>query len=257
MHHRARFKGVPTRVNLVVMDMYIISGSKLISALFKEQDLHAKAYKELPVQNMFSMPKKTLAFWLADDSGINLQPHPDSRVPAEHRIDYLEHAAVAKLLTGPGLEPFKERFTTRLTEQLLANDSVGHAWTEFPDLFTFVREEITRATLVAFCGTQLLSLNPSFVYDFWQFDEALPILAQQYPRWLFPGPYRYRDRCLEAVKTWHKHIAARFDDVVGKDPHWNQECGVPIIRERHEMWSKMPGMNEDSDAAHDLGLIWA
>ena len=239
------------------MDMYIITGSQNVNAVWKEQSLHNKAYKRLSVQNMFRMPKETLSFWLADDSGINLHPHPESNVLPHHRIDYLEHTSVAKLLTGPGLKPFEERFVKNLMGQLLANTSVNVGWTQFPDLFSFLREELTRAGLIAMCGSYLLSINPSFVQDFWDFDRDLPVLAKQYPRWLFPGPYRSRDICLEAMKQWHKFIMVHFDHPDIGDEPWSQYYGVEMVRFRHKMWSGMPCINADSAASMDLGIIWA
>ena len=163
---------------------------------------------------------------------------------------------MSQLLTRPRLQPFEERSVKNLTEQLSAKTSVTFEWTELPDLFCFLREEPTRAGLIAMCGSYLLSANPSFVQDFWQFDRSLPVLAKRYPRWLFPGPYRYYDRCLEAIKQWHKIIVGHFDDPITGDEHWNPYYGVEMIKFRHHMWSRMPYMREHSVASHDLGISW-
>ena len=119
-----RFKHIPARLRLLVTNLYLISGSEIIQAIWKEPDLHNKAYKALSVHNMCKMPKDALAFWMDDDSGHHLQPHPHSKVPPHLRIEYLTYSSVSTFLTGDGLKPFARRFTTNLTERLLHTDSV-------------------------------------------------------------------------------------------------------------------------------------
>jgi hypothetical protein len=106
----------------------------------------------------------------------------------------------------------------------------GGGWVELPDLYAFLRDEAFRAAVEAMCGPYLLSESPSpegkhqqqqrqqrqqqkgpksavatasFVDDFWRFDRSLPWLVRGLPRWLYPAPYRARDRVLQRIKAWH------------------------------------------------------
>ena len=253
----SRFHNVPARLKLLITDMYVISGSESIQVVWKEPDLHNKAYKALSVHNMCKMPKDTLAFWMDDDSGHHAQPHPDSKVPPHLRIDYLTHSSVATFLTGEGLKPFARRYTTNLTERLLKTSSIREEWSSFPDLFAFMQAELFPAAVEAMCGQELLSMNPTFVEDFWAFNKVLPGLAKGYPQWLFPGLYRARDKCLDSLKRWHEVIWTHFDEPAGDFKGWNSVYGTEFVKFRHIMWSKMPRMNADAAATEDLGLIWA
>ena len=237
--------------------MYIISGPECIEAVWKEPDLHNKAYKALSVHNMCKMPKETLEFWMEDDSGHHSQPHPDSKIPSHLRIDHLTYSSVTKFLTGDGLKPFATRFTINLTDRLSGHKSIGPEWSNFPDLFAFMQQELFPAAVEAMCGRLLLSMNKNFVHDFWEFNRHLPRLAKGYPRWLSSKPYKARDTCLSSLKQWHEAIWTHFDDSTTGDEEWNQNYGAPIVRYRHEMWSKMPRMNADAAATEDLGMIWA
>lgn len=253
-----RFKEVPVCLNLLKMDMYVISGSESINAVWNYAHAHNKAYKALAVHNMFRMPKDTLAFWLADNSGIGLSPHPNSNVLPHLRLDYLTFSTITKLLTGPGLKPLVSRFTINLTEQISRNTAITSEWTESADLFPLIQDELLTGMLNALCGPYLLKINPTFVHDFWAFHRRLPALAKGYPRWLFPTPYRLRDKCIESIKRWHTFIRPHFDDDEISSPgHWNPYYGADVIRFRHEAWSKMPRMNADAAATEDLGMIWA
>lgn len=219
--------------------------------------MHNKAYKILAVQNIFNMPKATLAFWNADDSGVDRSPYPDSVVPPHLRIEYLTHSSVVKFLTGPSLKPFSDRFSRNLTDQLLKRRSTTSEWEYLPDLFSLMQHELLPAALKSMCGLYLLTINPTFVEDFWAFNRCLYVLAKGYPRLLFPAPYTVRDKCLESLKQWHKFIWAHFDNPDSDTVPWNPYFGTEFIKGRHNMWSKMDQFNPDAAATEDLGMIWA
>lgn len=203
------------------------------------------------------MPKDTLAFWMDDDSGHHLQPHPDSKIPPHLRIDYLAYSLVSTFLTGDGWKPFARRFTTNLAERLLNVDFVRSEWSNLPDLYVFMQTELFHAAVEAMCGQNLLSKNPTFVEDFWAFDKVLPRLAKGYPQWLYPQSYRARDKCLASLKRWHEVIRTHFNESAVDSKGWNPAYGAEFVKNRHIMWSKMPRMNADAAAAEDLGMIWA
>jgi hypothetical protein len=242
---------------LLVTDLYVISGSENIQAVWKEPSLHTRFFKSLAMVSMFKMPKDTLAFWMADDSGHLAQPHPDSNVPAHLRIDHLTHSSISKFLTGPGLKPFAERFTQNLKGRLMVNSSVGCDWSQHPDLFAFMQAELFPAAVEAMYGTRIFSINPNFVQDFWEFNRLLPLLAKGYPRWLAPSAYRARDKCLESMKKWQSAVSTNFQTPPVGMESWSPEYGAEFVKHRHFMWSKMPRVGADGAATEDMGMIWA
>lgn len=152
--------------------------------------MHKKAYKILAVQNIFNMPKATLAFWNADDSGVDRSPYSESVVPPHIRIEYPTvptHSSVVKFLTGPSLKPFSDRFSQNLTDQLIKRmtsflkRSITSEWEHLPDLFSLMQDELLPAALKSMCGLYLLTINRTFVEDFWTFNRSLYIFATGYP----------------------------------------------------------------------------
>ena len=238
-------------------DFYIISGSENIKAVWREPNLHTRVYKSLSVVNMFKMPKETLAFWERDDSGVGASPHPKSTVPAHLRVEYMTYSSVHKFLTGPGLQPFADRFIENLISQLKKGPDISSEWVQVDDLWDLVRVEFFTAAVKAMCGEYLLKLNPDFVDNYWGLNSVLYVLAKGYPRWSNPGAYRVRDACIDSVKKWHQFIQPYLrDEQLMKSP-WNPYYGAEVVRYRHFAWSKMPAMDAGAAATEDLGLIWA
>lgn len=55
---------------------------------------------------------------------------------------------------------------------------MGSGAEDHADLMKFVGDEATASMLNALCGPCLLSLNPSFMQDFWEFDRNLQTYLQ-------------------------------------------------------------------------------
>ena len=254
-----RFKEFPIRVRLLVIDLYLVSGKQNVQAVWKEPNLHTKAYKILAVVNMNKMPKDTLAFHVWDDSGHHAQPHPESDVHPDLRIDYLTYSSVAKFLVGEGLQPFANRFTGNLTKRLLARQqTLSSDWSYQPDLFKIMQTELFPAAVQAMCGTRIFEVNEDFTQNFWAFNEVLPLLAKGYPRWLVPSAYRARDTVIKSLQKWHRAIAHHFKtESTGSMADWNPEYGAEFVKFRHVAYSKMPRMGPGGAATEDLGMIWA
>ena len=245
------------RVNLLVADFYIISGASSIKSVLKESELHTRAYKSHAVQTILKTPKDALDLWLSDDSGVNVSPHPASSTPSHLRIDYLTYSSVHKFLSGPGLKPFADRFTTNLLAQLTKRDDIGQRWKHLPDLFSLFQDEFIAASLQAMCGEYLLRSQPTFVQDYWRYNTALYTLAKGYPRWMKPKAYRQRDKCLQSLKEWHELIRPYFEDASLDQQDWNPYYGTAFVKFRHRAWSEIDCMGPNAAAAEDLGLIWA
>lgn len=205
----------------------------------------------------FGMPKKAVNIYSLDDSGSYHQPHPESNVKPENRVDYRTNQSLLRFLSGPGLSPFFERFRKNLTKRLYGLE-IGDSWIEMPDFLEFFQLEITPVVIEAMCGPILFSQNPDFARDFWEYNLWLPALSKGLPRFLIPEAYEIRDKILNNIKQWHAYARKHFDrtkiDADGDaDPFW----GCEFIRARQQMFLSMDDFDYDALASSDFGAIWA
>ncbi|KAL2291309.1 hypothetical protein FJTKL_13926 [Diaporthe vaccinii] len=249
----------PVLVKILTREFYVIRGPGNIKALFK----NSRACTSVPFVRFalgyaFGLPAKALSLYDKDDSGGGRVPHTGSNVEARNRIDYRVYESVGRFLEGRGLLPFWARFVDSITEQLHGlNDRIGTDTHDHADLMKFVGDEATSSILNALCGPYLLSLNPNFLQDFWDFDRNLQTYLQGIPWFLAPRAYAARRRELDAVKIWQEHARAHFDGSAvgadGDDPFW----GSSFFRERQEMFLEMDGYDHAAIASQDFGAIWA
>jgi hypothetical protein len=173
----------PVRVKILNKDFYVVRGRESVQALFR----NSWAYTPIPfakfaLEYAFGLPAKALSLYDKDDSGSGRLRHPDSAVEDRNRIDYHSHQSLVRLLEGRKLLPFWNRYTANITRQLHSlHDQIGSDWACRPDLMKFVGDEATVSILDALCGPYLLSLNPSFLQDFWNFDRNLQTYLQGKP----------------------------------------------------------------------------
>lgn len=248
---------VPIRLRILAMEVYLLSGSDNLNSIWKNSKwLTSKAGVLIAVGNMFKTPKDALKFYESDNSGINLQPHPDSNVMPEHRIYYHTHKATVDFLSGSHLKSLASSFQVNLRKRI-HNSDIGYDWVDRPDLFLFLQSEIFYAALESLCGPHMLSLNPTFVEDFWNFDKGMIHLLKGYPRWLIPGSWSLREKCLDAVKKWHAFANEYGDETMAKaDNAQDPIYGTKLMRARQDYFSKMSSMTADAIASADLGIIW-
>jgi hypothetical protein len=57
-------------------------------------------------------------------------------------------------------------------------------WTEVPDLYAFLREDMFHAATSALCGNHIFRLNPDFGRDFWEFHKYTVTYFRRLPRWM-------------------------------------------------------------------------
>ena len=230
-------------------DIYIVTGPDHINSIWKQSHLlRSDVYRQLVVYNMFGMPNDAAKFYLSDDSGTSSTPSQGSKIDPTQRVKYLTHRSLTKLLTGSGLKVFAESFATSLVQQFSLNEELTTEWSDLPDLFNFVRNELFKATVRAIYGDGILSTNPSFCEEFWEFDKGIASLAKRFPRWMVPSAYAARDRCLESVEAWHEAIRA--------PEGMSLTCESEFVKSRLGMWSKMERMSPQAMASEDLGVIW-
>ena len=234
----------------------MVSGPDAIKAVFKSKYLESKPGIAIALSTLFGGPKECSWFYNADDSGIYDQPHPHSTVRPEHRIFYLTHKTIHDFFHGPGLASFCKRFQQGLYQNIAESD-LREDWTELPDLFAFLRDIMSRAAIEATAGPQLLRINPNFIQDLWQFDNALPKLFRGLPAWLVPRSWAVRQKCLNTIKEWRRYAEENFDESCieqdGHDPYF----GAPLMRWRNDYFNKIDPLTDAASASEDFGLLWA
>ena len=129
--------------------MTFLSGTRNIVWFWNQsQFLTNRPYRKLAVGNMFGMPKSAVSYYVSDDSGIGLYPHPASMIKPEDRIQYATHITRSKLLTGPGLRPLIDRFVRNLENQF-SRYGIGERWIEMPDLCRFLQNTLLSSSIEA------------------------------------------------------------------------------------------------------------
>ncbi|KAI1400296.1 cytochrome P450 [Hypoxylon fuscum] len=249
----------PVLVKILGQEFYVIRGPENIKALFKNSwACTSIPFVKFALGYAFGLPAKALSLYDKDDSGGGHVPHPDSTVEPRNRIDYRVYQSLIRFLEGKGLLPFWNRFADNIIQQLHSlHDRIGSSWEYRADLMKVVGDEATVSILNALCGPYLLSLNPHFLQDYWDFDRNLQTYLQGVPWFLAPRAYAVRKRVLDAVKAWQQHARDHCNDSVigadGDDPFW----GSSFFRERQEMFLEMDGFDYAAIASEDFGAIWA
>ncbi|TGJ86045.1 hypothetical protein E0Z10_g2699 [Xylaria hypoxylon] len=249
----------PTRVKILTQEFYVVHGPENVKALFKGSwACTSIPFVKFALGYAFGLPAKALSLYDKDDSGDGPVSHPGSTVEARNRIDFHVHQSVLRLLEGDKFLPLWDRFSDNITKKLHGlHDRLGSDWDYEADLMKVVGDGVTISIINALCGPYLLSLNPNFLQDFWDFDRNLQTYLQGVPWFLAPNAYAARKRMLNAVKTWQQHARDHYKDSVvdadGDDPFW----GSSFFRDRHKMFLKMDGFDSTAIASQDFGAIWA
>lgn len=250
----------PVRIHILNKSMTLLSGPKNMLTLFRNsRDLANDHWQIEILVSAFGLPEKDAEFLRTDDTGINVQPNPNSTMTvAEHRIWYISHHTHLNLLSGSNLESMAKQLVLALSRQFLGCKIDSSNWTEFPDLHTgFIRKEIFRASMTALCGAHIFEIIPTLDEDFWTFDHWLPDLFHQMPRFLVPDAYRAREKMKSNIKKWHDFANQHYDVTEAEDDKrdWEEFFGSRIMRVRQNFLQRTP-ITADGRAADDVGLIW-
>lgn len=245
----------PVRLFFFNMQANVISGFDNLSAVWRANALDTKPAACLALQRFFHTPTAALKFWMADNSGASINPHPDSNVRPENRIYFHTNRSTHEFMAGKGLKLFANRFQDLLLKQV-SKTNIGNEWLEMPDLYSFVQVTLSTAAVEALCGPALLKLSPTWIQDFWEFDKSLPKFLSRFPRLFAPAAYKARGRCLEGIKSWHKYAQENFDESCIEPDGFDPFFGSSLMRSRQKIWANMEPMDADAIASEDLGILW-
>ncbi|CAH0038134.1 unnamed protein product [Clonostachys solani] len=239
-------------------DIYLVQGPKNVAEMFHSPQLTITRSWSLVLRQCFGMKQRAVDAYLADTSGTREKPIPGSNPRPQDRLSHMTHKNLtAGLLQNSSLGPATDRYREHL-EQSLDEMGIGHDWAYMPDMTEFLQTHIGSSLIRTLFGERLLSQNPDFISDLWEYDEHVMSLAQRYPRIWIPKTYSIRDRLLAAVKKWHAEAVkndevSEFDDGKLTDSWW----GTKMMKERYRLLLGGTGQDEDSVASTNLAFIWS
>ncbi|CAG9986900.1 unnamed protein product [Clonostachys byssicola] len=241
------------------LTQYVVTGPRNIAKVFRAEGMHATLSHVIAMERSFGISPRGLALYAADDSGFGAQPQPQSKVDPENRVLYQIHNLVNQNLAGSSLSVITEKFQEFLATELSSIEAIGPDWTDVPDLGEFLQVHVMSAALKAMFGTYILSLNPTFIDDFWAWNPEMGTLFMGLPKWLAPSIYEKRERVLQNIMRWHDYAHAHFDchKVADEDPAWEPYFGSKFSRKRQALFSRWEAMDKRSRAAEDMSFIWA
>jgi hypothetical protein len=128
-------------------------------------------------------------------------------------------------------------------------------WTDITDLYTLFKQQSTLAVGEAILGTAMVETYPQLADDLWTLIERTDVLLLGLPRVLAPTAHNARDRLLKQLKiSQRKSDAQRSTNAVRKG--WDPVAGSGLVQEREQMFSALPGHDEDARAAQTLGMLY-
>lgn len=238
----------------------MVSGANMVSALFKTTRVATGNFGTLiALEHAFGMPKEVISFYGSDNSGSHAVPLPGSNTEPENRIFYIIHKLANTYLSGQSLTGMTTRFQANLAKAISDDSMIGNEWVELPDLYAFLQIQIFEAAVRSILGDYILSLNPTFVQDFWIWERGVRHLVMRTPRWMVSDIYRARDKMIENVKRWHEYALEHYDISKAEedDVEWEPYFGSKFVRVRQLNFTQFKALDDTARAAEDLGVLWA
>ena len=239
--------------------MYFIPHGDTLGDMFKNSRILSKYSVGILLKRQFGMKEDDVALWAADKSGISARPTPGyETIAPEKRLWYIIHRDLQTHLSGQAVNVMASKYAEILGVSLALVPGIRRdEWSTMPDLYRFLRGEVFNAAVQALCGTGLLEVCPTFVQDFWAYDDSFATIFRRIPRLFAPGAYAARERMHENIKRWHAWTASKFEWETAEeiDADWEPVYGSRVMRSRAAMLKKS-GMSPDGWAALDYGFIW-
>ena len=205
----------------------------------------------------FGMSRKAADIYYKDTSGPRTKPNNGSETSPHNRIYYKTHETLLDGLLRQGLQPMTDRLEVELRSSITSLQ-ISDDWTNFPDLMEFYQIFLGTVVIKTVFGSTLLSQNPDFVQDLWDFDPLVMNLARRLPIVFAPKAYRLRRKLLQCIKRWHTYARTHSagyesDGDQDGDPYW----GCKMIRDRYATLCDTENQDHYSVASTDLAFIWS
>lgn len=256
-HRRVGRNDPVLRIPLLTDDLYLVHGAKNIAEAFRAKSLSVTWSMGFVLRHCFGMSGHAASIYFKDTSGPGKKPNLGSKTKPSDRIYYKTHETLLDGLLRQGLAPMTDRLEVEMRVSI-SSLQISDDWTNFPDLLKFYQLFLGTAVIKTVFGSTILSLNPDFVQDLWDFDEVVMSLAKRLPILFAPKAYWRRRKLLHSIKRWHTYArthSAGYESVGDQDgdPYW----GCKMIRDRYEALCDSENQDHDSVAATDLAFIWS
>ena len=245
------------RIPLLTTDLYLVYGAKNTAEAFRAKSLSVTWSMGFVLTHCFSMSRQAAGIYYKDTSGPPEKPNPGSKTNTPNRIYYKTHEALSEGLLGQGLPPMTDRLEVEMRNSITSLQ-ISDDWTNFPDLMEFYQIFLGTPVVKTVFGSTLLSENPDFVQDLWDFDRVVMSLAKRLPILFTPRAYWLRRKSLRHIKKWHNYArthSAGYESVgdQDRDPYW----GCKMMKDRYATLCDTKNQDHDSVASTDLAFIWS
>ncbi|KAF1925079.1 cytochrome P450 [Didymella exigua CBS 183.55] len=226
------------------------AGEKILILLDPKHVKKALASPDLDA-NIFVHNKIMGQLMGSPQAAIDYYRTPGHTMNEEAMLQIRTHTTGSQLISMD--QKLLEIFERNLSKLLPSAHQEG--WMDIPDLYTFFKLQGTLAVGETILGTAIHESYPRIAEDLWTFIEGTDILLLGLPRCFAPKSHGARDRLLKHIKTWgRKSDALREKNAVNKD--WDAIAGSTLMQEREQMYSALPGHDDDGRAAQTLGLLY-
>lgn len=99
-------------------DVYVVSGPEYLNAIWKTtKGMTSTNGINIALHKMFNTSEQDMQIFVADNSGITHDPHPQSSTRPEDRVFYLMHKATVDCLAGSHLSIAAQKFQDALEQE--------------------------------------------------------------------------------------------------------------------------------------------
>lgn len=244
----------PIRLRMGSRHMYMIAGAENFQTVLRNsKELDFEIFGTEILQQGMGMPAQDAEKLILDSTGSN--PTPIGPIPENGRIWITLHKVFHKYLSDSKAANFlANKFMGELSSRL--NPLATEDWSSVTVL-GLLHEKMFAASVNTLAGPNLMKNNPTFMKDFWVFDENFMRLIIGYPRLTIRKGWNARDRCIKATMKWLTDAWENYDwekkepDEIG----WEENFGFSLFRVREEAQAKY-GLSLEARAATELSVIW-
>ncbi|GAP82401.1 putative cytochrome P450 [Rosellinia necatrix] len=254
----------PAECKATIVNFTVVSDPAQIRKIFRAcGHFSNKQMAVVALQNLFGASKKVAELFESHDvdvakiGAIGTDGNSNARGEARLRDHVSSFGAYAHTyLSSPYLESLSKRYLANM-ERNVQSLHVQDEWAEFPDMYAFLQDLVSSATIEALMGSKVFEINPSIVDDFWTFERATPYFLRCFPRWLIPGRYKARERIFDTMKKLDRLACQNLPRFTPEAPDWEPYLGSKFMRARHEYGQSIRPLPEDTKAWEKMGIMFA
>lgn len=234
--------------------MYVLFSPVALQALYKARKVSRHVQTEKALVDGFGMERSEVVRYF-DSDGSGTVGKDGKRVD---RFAQQENIMINYLFKHEPACGLNRDFERLLVEELREYKKQVPTQGKEIDVCAWIKLMMGRASTKAFMGTELFKAYPTMLEDFLEFDDIIMTLFFGIPRFMAPGAYAVREKLLQGLQDWHKHIQVDTEPILSPDSpqRWDPALGARCLRARHIMYKEVH-LNARSKASQDLGFLFA